>query len=126
MRLLRRRVRGFFAVQAILMLISGCLKLASSYSIENISFASAHFMAGLMFIGAWWTTRKASPYLNPWAMAASVICVATGAYIAWAEHLGGNFSRSGWLSTILGIAGLYLYSQGGRAPRVNTTNAAAD
>jgi|SRR5437764_9274633 len=126
MRLLRKRVRGFFALQAILMLASGGLKLASSLSMDNISFASAHCMVGLMFLGAWWTTRKVTPYRNPWAMAASVICVSTGGYIAWAAHIRGGFSRSGWLSIILGIAGLYLYSQGGRAPRPIIAIAAAD
>jgi hypothetical protein len=93
------------------------VRLANSLSTDNISFASLHFMVALMFIGAWWTTRKPGPYRNPWAVAASVICVATGGYIAWSAHTRGVFSRSGWLSIILGIAGLYLYSQGGRAPR---------
>lgn len=117
MRLLRKRVRGFFALQAILMVITGGVRLASSFSIDNISFASLHFMVALMFIGAWWTTRKPGPYRNPWAVSASVICVVTGGYIAWSAHARGGFSRSGWLSVILGTAGLYLYSQGGRAPR---------
>jgi len=126
MRLLRKRVRGFFALQAILMLVSGGLKLTRSFSMDNISFASANCMAGLMFLGAWWTTRKVTPYRNPWGMAASVICISTGAYIAWAAHIRGGFSRSGWLSMILGTAGLYLYSQGGRAPRPTLPASAAD
>jgi hypothetical protein len=84
---------------------------------DSISSASAHFMVALMFAGAWWTTRKPSPYRNPWAMAASVVSVVTGGYIVWAARVHGGFSRSGWLSVILGVAGLYLYSQGGRAPR---------
>jgi hypothetical protein len=108
------------------MLVSGALKLAKTVSMDSISSASAHFMVALMFAGAWWTTRKASSYRNPWAVAASIISVATGAYIAWAAHARAGFSRSGWLSVILGIAGLYLYSQGGRAPRPLTTVAAAD
>jgi len=114
MKLLRRRVRGFFALQTILMLVTGSMKLTGPFSRDKVSFASAHFSAALMFLGAWWTTRKPSPYRNPWAMSASLICVAMGAYIAWAAHVRGNFSQSGWLSMILGLAGLYLYSQGGR------------
>jgi hypothetical protein len=118
MRVLRRRVRGFFALQAVLMFVSGGFKLATSFSREHVMYASTHAAAGLMFLGAWWTTRRVSPYRNPWAMAASLICVATGAFIAWSAHLRGGFSQSGWFSTILGVAGLYLYSQGGRAPRI--------
>lgn len=116
MRMLRRRVRGFFALQSVLMLISGGMKLAKSLSVESVSAASAEGMIALMFAGAWWTTRKPSEYRNSWAVAASLICVVTGTYIVWAAYQGGGFSRSGAVSAILGLAGLYLYSQGGRAP----------
>ena len=75
-------------------------------------------MLAFMFAGAWWTTRKPSEYRNPWAVAASSVCVATGTYIVWAAHAAGGFSRSGGVSVILGLAGLYLYSQGGRAPHL--------
>jgi len=126
MKVLRRRVRGFFALQAILMVASGGFRLAGSFSRDNIIFASTHCSAGLMFLGAWWTTRKVSPYRNPWAMAASLICIATGAYIGWAAHLRGSFSQSGWFSTVLGLAGLYLYSQGGRAPRASPVTTPVD
>ena len=126
MRVLRRRVRGFFALQAVLMLLSGCFKLATSFSRDNVMYASVHATAGLMFVGAWWTTRRVSPYRNPWAMAASLICVATGGFIAWTGHLRGGFSQSGWLSMILGTAGLYLYSQGGRDPRVTLASASGN
>lgn len=126
MRLLRRRVRGFFALQSLLMLIAGGMKLAKSLSMDSISAASADGMVALMFAGAWWTTRKPSEYANPWAVAASLICVATGTYIVWAAHAAGGFSRTGGLSVILGLAGLYLYSQGGRAPRPITTEQMAD
>ena len=117
MRLLRKRVRSFFAFQSVLMVVSGGLKLSGALSMDNVSSASAHFMVALMFAGAWWTTRKTSPNRNPWAMAVSFVSVVTGGYIAWAARVHGGVSRSGWLSVILGVAGLYLYSQGGRAPR---------
>jgi hypothetical protein len=126
MKVLRRRVRSFFALQAILMFANGGFRLAGSLSRDSIIFASAHCSAGLMFLGAWLTTRKTSPYRNPWAVAASLICIATGAYIGWTAHLRGSFSQSGWFSMILGLAGLYLYSQGGRAPRATLATTSAD
>ena len=126
MRLLRRRVRGFFALQAVLMTAAGVFKLMHSVTRDTTSIASAHFMVALMFAGAWWTTRKPTPYRNPWAMAASIISVAMGGYIVWAAHQRAAFSRSGWLSVIVGIAGLYLYSQGGRSPRPAPGSLASD
>lgn len=114
MKLLRRRVRGFFALQTMVMVVTGSMKLTGSFSQSDVSSAWVHFSAALMFLGAWWTTRKPSPYRNSWAMAASLICVATGAYIVWAAHARGRFSQSGWLSVLLGVAGLYLFSQGER------------
>lgn len=120
MRVLRRRVRGFFVLQSILMLISGGVKIAKSTSMDSISAASADGMIALMFAGAWWTTRKPSESRNPWAVAASLICVASGIYLVLAAHTAGGFSRSGGVSVILGLAGLYLYSQGGRAPDSTT------
>jgi len=116
MGVLRRRVRGFFALQSVLMLVSGGMKIAKANSTESISAASADGMLALMFAGAWWTTRKPSEYRNPWAMSASLVCVATGIYVVCVAHAAGGFSRSGGVSVILGLAGLYLYSQGGRAP----------
>jgi hypothetical protein len=99
------------------MVFAGGIKLAKSVSMDSIGSASLDGMVALMFAGAWWTTRKPSEYRNPWAVAASVICVATGVYIVWAAHIAGRFSPSGGMSVILGVAGLYLYSQGGHAPR---------
>ena len=98
------------------MLVTGGMKIAKANSMESISAASADGMLALMFAGAWWTTRKVSEYRNPWAMSASLVCVATGIYVVCAVHAAGGFSRSGGVSVILGLAGLYLYSQGGRAP----------
>jgi hypothetical protein len=126
MRLLRRRVRGFFALQAVFMTFAGGLNLAHSASADAARSAAAQCMAALMFAGAWWTTRKPAPYRNPWAMAASIVSLATGAYMVWAAHVQLRFSRSGWLSIILGIAGLYLYSQGGRNPRPRSIPAPAE
>jgi hypothetical protein len=98
------------------MLVSGGMKIAKAASMESISAACADGMIALMFAGAWWTTRKPSEYRNPWAVAASLICVATGTYVVSVAHAAGGLSRSGGFSIILGLAGLYLYSQGGRAP----------
>jgi len=117
MRILRRRVRGFFALQSVLMLVAAIVTLTKSVSMDSINTASLDGTLSLMFAGAWWTTRKISDYRNPWAVSASLICVATGAYLVWDAHAAGRFSRSGALSAIIGVAGLYLYSQGGRAPR---------
>src|SRR3569833_1927658 len=119
-------VCGFFVLFVVLMLASGGFKLATSFSRDNVMFALVHATAGLMFLGAWWTTRKVSPYRNPWAMAASHICIATGAYIGWAAHLRGSFSQSAWCSTVLGLAGLYLFSHGGRAPRASPVTTSGD
>lgn len=116
MKVLRSRVRGFFALQSVVLTLAGALRLARPAGADSTSFAAAHGMAALMFAGAWWTTRRPGPYRNPWAMAASTVSVVTGGYIVWAAHLQSSFSRSGWLSIILGTAGLYLYSQGGRNP----------
>jgi hypothetical protein len=99
------------------MLVAAAVTLTRSVSIGSINTASLDGMLSLMFAGAWWTTRRPSEYRNPWAVSASLICVVTGGYLVWDARAAGRFSRSGAISAIIGLAGLYLYSQGGRAPR---------
>jgi hypothetical protein len=127
MRLLRRRVRGFFAIQAILMCLAGAHSLTNPTFADDIDspfrhyvFLVGYFVLTVVFAGAWLTTRKPSSYRNAWAVAAGMVSIATGVYILWVAHSTAKFATSGLVAILIGVASLYLYSQGG-APSQSQT-----
>src|ERR1017187_7016001 len=122
MRAFKRRIRGFFAVQAVILLLAAARGAADqSYVDKGVSparhfFVLAVFAAvGLIFAMAWGTTRKPSAARNLWAIAASLISIALGGLIAWLGwHFDSNLSYAipGLIVLALGAGGLYFYGRG--------------
>ena len=117
MRILRRRIRGFFIVQAVLLLAASIRGFGSTtYTVDpfqHYAFCTAYGVCALIFGAAFMTTRKPSPYRNSWAIAASLVSIAAGGYVLWLSRAGDTHPAFGLIAIGVGIGGLYLYSQGG-------------
>jgi Zn-dependent protease len=122
MRTLKRRIRGLFALQAVILLFAAARVAADqTYADKGVS-PLRHFgllavfaVLGLIFAMAWGTTRKSSTVRNPWAIAASLMSIALGGLIVWLEwHVYSNLSYTipGLIVLALGAGGLYFYGQG--------------
>jgi len=120
MRLLRRRIRGYFALQAIVLLAalgaSLLFKFRTDVVFTPLDHAAWRFAyVGLLavYVKAWWTTRKPSLYRNLWAVAASCISLGGGLYFFWQGHGSLGQACRGMVTILIGGLGLYLYCQGG-------------
>ena len=118
MRLLRKRIRGFFALQAIVLLLS----LGASLVIllranpgwrlyDRVVLISAYCGLSLIFFKAWATTRKRSPFRNRWAMAASSISFGGGTYFFWVGHSSLGLACRGLITIIIGGIGFFIFCQ---------------
>jgi Zn-dependent protease len=120
MRLFKRRIRGFFALQALLLLAAIVISLSNpTYVSRGISplrhytFLAAYCLLCVIFATAWWSTRKPGPFRNLWAIAASLVSIAAGGYILWLDHSIVTFSAYGLIAIAVGLGGLFIYGQGG-------------
>ena len=118
MRLLRKRIRGFFAFQAIVLLLSlGAslvvwLRANPGIPYDRFAMVVAYFGLSLIFFKAWATTRKSSPFHNRWAMAASCISFGGGSYFFWVSHSSVGLACRGLITIILGGIGFFIFCQG--------------
>jgi hypothetical protein len=119
MRLLRKRIRGFFALQAIALLLSLGASLVAwlranrgGSPYDRFVLVVAYFGLSLIFFKAWATTRKSSPFHNRWAMAASCISLGGGSYFFWVAHSSIGLACRGLITIILGAVGLFIFCQG--------------
>jgi hypothetical protein len=124
MPLLRSRIRGFFALQAILLLLALGISLVSPFRgddalspLDHYAWRLAYLGFASVFVKAWWTTRKPSSYRNLWAIAASCISLGGGLYFAWHGWASFALVSRGLITIIIGGAGLFLFCQGGAAPK---------
>jgi Zn-dependent protease len=122
MRTLKRRIRNFFALQAILLFLAGLRGLLdTSYPDLGISplhhwaFLSSYLLLSLVFAKAWRTTRKPSEYQDAWGTAASLISIAAGIYLLWLNHSSLVNAAPGLGALIIGVSGFLIYGQGGSA-----------
>lgn len=124
MPILRRRIRGFFALQAILLFLALGISLVSPFRgddalspLDHYAWRLAYLGFTLVFAKAWWTTRMPSPYRNLWAIAASCISLGGGLYFAW--HGWGSIAPvcRGSVTIIIGVVGMFLFCRGGAAPQ---------
>jgi hypothetical protein len=134
MRALKSIVRGFFAIQAAILVliplaaIFGGLRKHLTEFLAHSTSAQAHpahtlaaayavvagvLALGLLFAMAWWTTRKPVPTNKGWAIAASVINIGQGALLLLASHLTKGLVRfspgEGLWCIALGATGLFLF-----------------
>ena len=119
MRLVRKRIRGFFALQAILLLVALGFSLVRPFrdaalsQLDHVAWRLAYFGFSLVFVKAWWTTRKPSPFRNIWALAASCISLGGGLYFFWKGHSSLALTSRALVTIIIGVIGLVLFSRGG-------------
>ena len=128
MRVIRRRVRSFFALQAIILFvvaITGVIRPAHAHPSASLlryyAVTAVYVVFSLVFATAWWNTRKPKPFRDPWAIAASVLSLISGAGMIWLHHTSLELASPGFLVVAIGAAGLYFFAQGGPA----TTNSAS-
>lgn len=118
MRFFRRRLRGIFALQAILLCLLGSSGLvsaalnASAAHFTRYAFSTAFVLIGIVNGIAWWSTRNRIQYRNGWAMAASALSIIEGVAIVLVNHPTGSAAILGLWGAI-GITGLVIFSRGG-------------
>lgn len=119
MRLLRKRIRGFFAIQAIVLLLSLGASLITRVRAPNagslydrVTLVAAYFGLSLIFFKAWATTRKSSPFRNRWAMAASCVSFGGGCYFFWVGHSSLGLACRGLIPVLIGAIGFAIFCQG--------------
>ena len=120
MRLLRRRINTFFALQAILLFLSGARILVDPRFDRGISplrywlFLSGYLLLALVFLKAWRATRKPSPLQEAWARAAASISIVSGLYLLWVAHATHTFWVPGLIAVLIGVATFFLLFQSRR------------
>lgn len=117
--MLRKRIRGFFALQAIVLLMSLGASLVTRLRgpnagtlFDRVTLVMAYFGLSLIFFKAWATTRKSSPFRNRWAMAASCVSFGGGCYFFWVGHSSLGPACRGLITIIIGAVGFFIFCQG--------------
>ena len=118
MRLLRRRINTFFALQAILLFMAGLRALIDTRYVERgVSpfrhwlFLSGYLLLSLVFTKAWRVTRKPNPHQESWAVAAAVISIFAGLYLVWDAHVTHAFAVPGLIVLLMGLGTIFLVVQ---------------
>ena len=123
MQLLRKRIRGFFALQAVVLLMSFGATLITRLRedqgslLGRFAWVGAYYALALIFCKAWMSTRKASPYRNRWAVGASCVSFGGGLYFFWVGHSSLTLVCRGLIEIIIGAAGFLIFMGKGRQPR---------
>jgi Zn-dependent protease len=119
MRFLKRRIRGFFALQAVVLLASVVHSLTkplpATYVVSPLRHSlslTAFFLLSMVFGAAWQTTRKPSQYRNSWAIVASLVSICEGGFILWYVHSNLTYATPGLIVLAIGGVGLFLFGQG--------------
>ena len=127
MRLLRRRINTFFALQAILLFMAGLRALLDArYAERGVSplhhwlFLSGYLLLSLVFTKAWRVTRKPSPHQQAWATAAAVISIFAGVYLLWNAHATHTFAIPAITVLLIGLGTLFLLFQARTAPPLSS------
>ncbi|MGA1981538.1 MAG: hypothetical protein ABSG84_03620 [Acidobacteriaceae bacterium] len=119
MRLLRRRINTFFALQAILLFMAGLRVLVDTrFAQRGISplrhwiFLTGYLLLSLVFIKAWRVTLKPSPFRQAWGIAAAIISILAGLYLLWVAHSTHTFAVPALTVLLIGLATVFLLFQG--------------
>jgi hypothetical protein len=118
MKLLRRRINTFFALQAILLFMAGLRALIDTGYVERgISplrhwiFLSGYLLLSMVFTKAWRVTRKPNPHQEAWAAAAAAISIFAGLYLLWDAHVTHTFAIPALIVLLMGLGTLFLLYQ---------------
>jgi hypothetical protein len=118
MKLLRRRINTFFALQAILLFMAGLRALVDTrYAERGVSplrhwlFLSGCLLLSMVFAKAWRVTRKPDPFRETWARAAAAVSISVGAYLLWDAHATHTFAVPGLIVLLMGLGTIFLLVQ---------------
>lgn len=118
MRILRRRINTFFALQAILLFMAGLRALIDARYVERgVSplrhwlFLSSYLLLSMVFTKAWRVTRKPNPHQEAWAKAAAAISIFAGFYLLWDAHVTHTFAIPGLIVLLMGVGTIFLLIQ---------------
>jgi hypothetical protein len=134
MRLIERRIRQYFAFQAIVPMLALLVSIFKPVPVHpgsspgrQYGIAASYLILAIIYGRAWFATRKPREFRSPWPMAASLISVAVGSCSYWFARPSLGYEAPGMITIAMGLGGFLIYSQG-RSPRsqVASSDAAAD
>jgi hypothetical protein len=118
MRLLRRRINTFFALQAILLFMAGLrVFLDTGYVERGVSalrhwlVLSGYLLLSMVFAKAWRVTRRPDPFRETWARVAAAISIFAGAYLLWDAHATHAFAVPALTVLLMGVGTIFLLIQ---------------
>ena len=126
MRMIERRIRQYFAFQAIIPMLALLLCIvrpmhlppgASHARVYGIT--ASYMILALIYGRAWLTTRKTRGFRRPWPMAASLLLVAVGSCSFWFARPHLAYEASGMVMIVVGLGGFLIYAP--KQPRLATT-----
>jgi hypothetical protein len=117
MRLIERRIRQYFAFQAILPILALLLSIfrpipippgASPARLYGVTASS--MILALIYGRAWLATRKPREFRSPWPMAASLVSVAAGSCSFWFARPNFSYEAPGMITVVVGLGGFLIYA----------------
>ena len=118
MRILRRRINTFFALQAVLLFMAGLRALVDTRYVERgVSplrhwlFLSGYLLLSMVFTKAWRVTRKPNPHREAWAKTAAAISIFAGLYLLWDAHTTHTFAIPAAIVLLMGLGTIFLLIQ---------------
>jgi hypothetical protein len=126
MRLLQRRIRQFFAFQAIVPMLALLLCIVHPMHLPPggsharlYGITGSYMILALIYGRAWLATRKPRGIFSPWPMAASLILVVVGGCSFWFARPNFAYEASGMIMIVVGLGGLLIYAP--KPPRQTAT-----
>jgi hypothetical protein len=127
MRLIERRIRQYFAFQAILPILGLLFSIFFPFPIRPgasparpYGVTAGYMILALIYGRAWLSTRKPREFRSPWPMAASLVSVAAGSCSFWFARPNLTHEAPGMVTVVVGLGGFLIYSPG-KSPRPATT-----
>jgi hypothetical protein len=126
MRLIERRIRQYFAFQAVVPMLALLLCIVRPMHIplgasraRVYGITAGYMILALIYGRAWLATRKPRGFRSPWPMAASLLLVAVGSCSFWFARPNLAYEASGMIMTVVGLGGFLIYAP--KPPRLSTT-----
>ena len=126
MRIIQRRVRQFFAFQAIVPIVALLFSIVRPIQVPPgasharlYGITASYMILALIYGRAWLATRKPRGFRSPWPMAASLISVAVGSCSFWFAHPNLTYEASGMIMIVVGLGGFLIYAP--KPTRLSTT-----
>ncbi|HEY4380845.1 MAG TPA: hypothetical protein VGN01_10905 [Acidobacteriaceae bacterium] len=127
MRLIERRVRQFFAFQAIVPILGLILSIVHPMRIPPgasparlYGVTASYMILALIYGRAWLATRAPREFRSPWPIAASLVSVAVGSCSFWFARPSLSYEAPGIITTVVGFAGFLIYTRG-KSSRLGVT-----